>query len=283
MCNYFLVVATVDIPISTNVPMSSSGPNGSDIFIIAGAIVGFIILLIIINIALLYFGKLWRPQRRMDAKVSCTTNELNTNDRIEHNYPMHDVVGHPLYDVADHPQALYDVIEPNAADYGTTAKATISYPSYSAASKPYSETSKERIYEQPYGEGLDEVKMTTNPAFAATARRDWSKTNKEGCDHVQLNEVMLCDVTESNAVDMQPKEFIQHQDLNGSTKMNTDPAYAGLSTREDRALTFSTTATHSNTSPHQPSHATTVTVEQHDSDECDSIAQATHKIEGTMV
>ena len=277
MCvTIFLVVA---MPISNS---SASGSDNTNFFIITGA-VGFVILLIIINIALWCFKKLWRPQRRMDAKASCTTNELNTYDS---NYPiaMYDVVGHPLYHVADHPQALYDVNEPNAADYGTTAKATISYPSYNVPSKPYSKTSEEEcIYEQPYDEGLDEVKMNIDPAYAATARRDWSKTNKEGCDHVQLNEVMLCDVTESNAVDIQPKEFIQHQDLNGSTKRNTDPAYAGLSTREYRALTFSATATHSNTSPHQPSHDTTVTVEQHDSVHVVPQYKATHKIEGTMV
>ena len=277
----FLVVATEDIPISTglplstNVPKSNSSANGSNIFIITGAIVGFIVLLIII-IALLCFAMLWRSQRRilsMDAKAYCTTNELNTNNL------MYDVIGHPLYDVADHP--LYDVIEPNVADNGTTTnKVTISYPSYNAPTNPYSKTSEEECsYEQPYG-GLDEVKMNTDPAYAVTARRDWSKTNKEGCDHVQVNESMLC---EPNAVDIQPTTFIQHEDLNGSAKMNTDPAYAGLSTREDRALTLSAITMHSNTKPHQPPHDTRVTVEQYDdSDACGSTAQATHKIEGTI-
>ena len=220
-----------------------------------------------------------RPQRKilsMDVKASCTTNELNTNN------PMYDVTSHPLYDVADHP--LYDVIESNAADYGTTTnKVTISYPSYDAPAKPYSKTNEEECsYEQPYG-GLDEVKMNTDPAYAVTARKDWSKINKEGCDHVQLNELMLYDVIEPSGVDIQPKTFIQHEDLNGSTKMNTDPAYAGLSTREDRALIFSAIAMHSNTKLHQPSHDTAVTVEQHDSDACGSTAQPTCKIEGTIV
>ena len=282
MCvTMFLDVATVDIPISTdlplstNIPMFNSSANGSDIVIIVG---GFIILLIIIIIALLYFGMLWRPQRKilsMDGKPSCASNELNTNDC---DYPNYDVIGHPLYDVADHP--LYDVNEPNAADDGTTAKATLSYPSYNALTKPYSK--EECSYEQPYG-GLDEAKMNTDPAYAVTARRDWSKTNKEGCDHVQLNKSMLCDVIEPNAVDIQPKEFTQQQDLNESTKMNTDPAYAGLSTREDRALIFSATVMHSNTKPHQPSHDATITVEQHDSVHMVSQHKVTHKTEGTIV
>ena len=250
------------MPTSTNVPKSNSSAKGSDsmnIFIIIGTVVGFITLLIIIAI-LCFFAMLWKPQRKicsMDVKASCTINELNTNNFIEFNYPMYDVIDHPVYDVIDHPMCdvidhpVYDIIKPNAADYGTTAKPTISY---SASTKCFSKTSEEKCsYTQPYEFmqklSLDEVK-NTDPAYAATAKIDCCNTSKEGCDQVQLDEFMPCDVTEPNAVDIQSKELTQHQDLNGSTKVNIDPAYAGLISREDSALTFSATAMHSNTKPH---------------------------------
>ena len=59
--------------------------------------------------------------------------------------------------------------------------------------------------------------MNTDPAYAYCTAKDSSNTNKE---HV---------------------EFIQHSDLNGVTKMNTDPAYAGFGTTENDRLTYSTT------------------------------------------
>ena len=266
------------MPISTNVPKSNSSARGSDsmnIFIIIGTVVGFIILLIIIAI-LCFFAMLWKPQRRIkegcsiDVKASCTINELNTNNGIELNHPMYDVIDHPVYDVINHP--VYDVIKPNAADYGTTAKPTISY---SASTKCFSKTSEEECsYTQSYefmqNLSLDEVK-NTDPAYAATAKTDCIDTSKEGCGQVQLDEFMPC---EPNAVDIQSKGLIQHQDLNGSTKVSIDPAYAGLISREDSALTFSATAMHSNMKPHQSSYNAIVIVEQHDSDACSCTVNA---------
>ena len=72
---------------------------------------------------------------------------------------------------------------------------------------------------------------------------------------------MLYDVIEPNAVGIQSKELIQHQDLNGSTKTNVDPAYAGWSAGEDNASTFSVDTVHSNSKAHQSSHD--AIIEQH--------------------
>ena len=238
---------TTDLPLSTNVPTSNRGANSLDstsvnIIIITGATGGFAILLILI-IALLCCAILLRSRRRifsMNIEATCITNELNTNNSIELN-PLH------------------DVIEPNGVDYSTIDNHTISYPSYNASTEPYDEISEQEYsYIQSYDFvqclGLDEVKMDANPAYTITERKDCSKTSKEECNHVQLNEFMLYDVTEPNAVDIQSKELIQHQDLNGSTKMNVDPAYAGWSTGEENASTFSADADCSKTSKEECNH-----------------------------
>ena len=72
-----------------------------------------------------------------------------------------------------------------------------------------------------------DVPITTNPSYDVHTK-PYSKTSEDEYSYVQSN------------------KFFHHSDLDGTIKMDTDPAY-GVSTGEEKATAFSTTVTNSAT------------------------------------